>query len=85
MPLSQRDARIAQECSASDEPCIVFRAKDVLLPQLLETYAREAEFNGCDSDFVDAVRERWQQVVDWQLSNPDITKTPDLREGESTS
>lgn len=85
MTVSERDQRIIEECKASDEPCIVFRGKDALVPGLLEMYAQESSRQGATSDFKDAVMTRWQEICDWQEDNPDRVKIPDLRPGEATS
>lgn len=84
MTVSDRDLRIIEECKASDEPCIVFRAQDVLLPIVLEHYLHHAGREGASPEFLRAVQQRWQEVVDWQ-EDTGKAKVPDLREGEATS
>lgn len=87
MTISERDLRIAKECADTDEPCIVFRAKDKHAMTLLDFYLEELCGNDPDitDEFIAAVEERVQHFRSWQAANPDRVKTPDLREGESHS
>lgn len=82
MTISARDRRIAKVCSETTEPCIVFRAQDGILPDLLKSY-RDAlvEFNA-SSEMVAAIDQRRDEVIKWQDDNPDRVKIPDLRPGE---
>lgn len=77
-----RDMRIMEECIATGEPVFVFRAKDVLSTDTLQCYLNLAEDNGCETEFLEAVDARIGHFKAWQEQHPDITKTPDLREGE---
>jgi len=82
MPVSERNRRIFEECAASDEPCIVFRAKDYIAPDVLNFYKQEAQQDGCAPEFIEAVESHLGKFIDWQKANPDKVKHPDLREGE---
>ena len=60
-----------------DEPLVLFRAKDKLLPQLLEEYKKLCQDAGCQSQQVETLGPLTQQVRDWQVANPDKVKLPD--------
>jgi hypothetical protein len=90
MTVSQRDRRIIDDCTDTDEPTIVFRAQDRFSVAVLGAYLSfvahaEAEANGVDADFRDAVEKRFEEFQNWQRLNPVKVKTPDLRPEESTS
>lgn len=82
MGITDRDRRIAKVCSETTEPCIVFRGKDKLLPDLLEKYAEELIDAGASQEMVDAIEQRRNEVLKWQEDNTDRVKVPDLRPGE---
>jgi hypothetical protein len=60
-----------------DEPLVLFRAKDKLLPQLLEDYKKLCQDAGCQSQQVETLGPLIQQAKDWQAANPDKVKLPD--------
>lgn len=60
-----------------DEPLILFRAKDKLLPQVLENYKKLCQDAGCQPRQVETLGPLIQQVKDWQAANPDKVKLPD--------
>lgn len=60
-----------------DEPVVVFRGKDRLLPELLAVYERMCEHEGADEHSVRVIAQRRQEIVAWQAAHPRQVKTPD--------
>ena len=60
-----------------DEPLVLFRAKDKLLPQVLAAYQKLCQDTGCQAQQVDSLGPLIQQVKDWQAANQDKVKLPD--------
>ena len=60
-----------------DEPLVLFRAKDKLLPQLLEDYNKLCQDAGCQAQQVETLGPLIQQVKDWQATHQDKVKLPD--------
>lgn len=86
MTVSDRDLRIIEECKASDEPCIVFRAQDRYAPSVLRSYLEILSPDPSITDeFRDAVLERIKEMDAWQAENNLKVHTPNLRPGEATS
>ena len=70
--------KIFREASATGEPIIIFRAKDILsimvlahYQSLLETYVPE------NHEFHQRVQEKTAEVREWQLMNPNKVHLPD--------
>jgi hypothetical protein len=57
-----------------DEPVVVFRAQDRLLPKLLKVYNILCEIAGSPAHHLTAVHNAAMAVKAWQMHNP--TKTP---------
>lgn len=57
-----------------DEPVVVFRAQDRLLPKLLKVYKILCELAGSPQHHLDAIHLAAMKVKAWQDRNP--TKTP---------
>lgn len=62
-----------------DEPVVVFRARDVLLPDVLSAYVDRIECLRLDQEQADQMRDRQGEVEAWQVANPDLLKTPTAR------
>lgn len=60
-----------------DEPLVLFRAKDKLLPQVLENYKKLCQDAGCQPQQVETLGPLIQRVKDWQTANQDKVKLPD--------
>ena len=60
-----------------DEPLILFRAKDKLLPQVIENYKKLCQDAGCQPQQVESLGPLVQQVKDWQTANAGKVKLPD--------
>ena len=60
-----------------DEPLVLFRAKDKLLPQLLGDYKKLCQHAGCPDQQVATITPLIQQVKDWQATHQDKVKLPD--------
>lgn len=59
-----------------DEPVVVFRAQDRLLPKLLKIYRIMCELAGSPQHHLDAIHEAAMHVKDWQVGNEDKVRTP---------
>lgn len=57
-----------------DEPVVVFRAQDRVLPKLLKVYKIMCELAGSPQRHLDAIHDAAVKVKAWQADNP--TKTP---------
>lgn len=60
-----------------DEPLVLFRAKDKLLPQVLENYKKLCQGASCQPRQVETLGPLIQQVKDWQTANSGKVKLPD--------
>jgi hypothetical protein len=58
-----------------DEPVIVFRAQDRLLPKLLKVYKIMCELAGSPQRHLDLIHESAMTIKAWQTEN--YTKTPE--------
>jgi len=58
-----------------DEPVVVFRAQDRLLPKLLKIYKIMCELAGSPQRHLDLIHESAMTVKAWQEEN--FTKTPE--------
>lgn len=58
-----------------DEPVIVFRAQDRLLPKLLKVYKIMCELAGSPQRHLDLIHESAMTIKAWQAEN--FTKTPE--------
>ncbi|HSJ74960.1 MAG TPA: hypothetical protein VK899_02070 [Gemmatimonadales bacterium] len=58
-----------------DEPVVVFRAQDRLLPKLLKIYKILCELAGSPQHHLDLIHESAMRVKAWQEEN--FTKTPE--------
>jgi hypothetical protein len=52
-----------------DEPVIVFRARDILLPQVLAQYYALCKSAGSPQQHLDIIQTRWHDIVEWQDAN----------------
>lgn len=76
--LSERDQKILNETSQTDEPIFIFRAKDILSMFPLKEYERRVEdYAGDDHEFQLHVATRIAEFRDWQRNNADKIKLPD--------
>lgn len=58
-----------------DEPVVLFRSQDELLPTLLEVYIGLCEAAGSPDRHLQMLRATRDKVIAWQTEHP--TKTPD--------
>lgn len=61
----------------ADEPLMLFRGKDALLPQLIEDYKRLSQEAGSPPEHLATLDEKIQSLKSWQAANADKVKTPD--------
>jgi hypothetical protein len=77
MPIDPKYERVTLERQRNigdDEPVIVFRAQDRLLPKLLKVYRYFCELAGSPENHLLAVDDAARRIKAWQAENP--TKTP---------
>jgi hypothetical protein len=60
-----------------DEPLMLFRGQDKLLPELLEKYNELCKNAGSPQDQLDKVAQQIEKIKQWQAANPNRLKTPD--------
>ncbi len=60
-----------------DEPVIVFRAKDKLLPAVLAIYLELCDLAGSPERHMRIVADTYSTMRTWQRDNPGKVKTPD--------
>lgn len=61
----------------ADEPVIVFRARDMLVPGMLEEYIADCEMVHTPQRHIDLVRETQEIIIEWQDNNQDKVRRPD--------
>lgn len=71
MAIDQKYGKVTTEFGTigEHEPVVVFRGRDVLLPRLLELYARECEAAGAPKRHINLVRVVERTIVEWQGSH----------------
>jgi hypothetical protein len=76
MAIDRKYGRVTTEHGefAEDEPVVVFRATDRLLPKVLKVYRYFCELAGSPQHHLDAIDDAAVQVKTWQTNNP--TRTP---------
>lgn len=60
-----------------DEPLILFRAKDKLVPELLEHYLEQCRTAGSPPQQISTLQQRIDTIKQWQMANPEKVKVPD--------
>jgi hypothetical protein len=82
MPYDGKYGRVATERKQipDNEPVIVFRAQDRLVPGLLVLYRAVCESEGAGADHLDAIDRTRRRFEDWQAEH--LAKTPDTLPGE---
>lgn len=60
-----------------DEPVIVFRARDRLVPPMLDEYLQLCRDEGSPQRHLDLVTKAMHQIIDWQREHQDRVRTPD--------
>jgi hypothetical protein len=61
----------------ADEPLVLFRAKDKLVPAMLEHYAGLCEQAGSPPEQIQGIRHRLEAVKQWQAANANKVDVPD--------
>lgn len=79
MAVDLKYGRVTLERStvADDEPVVVFRAQDALLPELLREYRDLCLGRGSPAHHLAAVDRAIAQVTTWQLTHPPRVPTSD--------
>lgn len=62
-----------------DEPLIMFRGKDKLLPQMLRYYNQISRDAGATEPQLTTVQAKIREVEQWQAANPAKLKVPDYK------
>jgi len=81
MGLDRKYGRVTVEHGTigDDEPVVVFRAQDQLLPELLGVYAQMCVEHGSPAEHITGVDATARQVIEWQRENH--TQIPRSSEG----
>jgi hypothetical protein len=71
MAIDRKYGRVTLERSTigEDEPVVVFRARDTLLPKLLKIYRILCELAGSPQHHLDAIHDSAMQVKEWQAAH----------------
>jgi hypothetical protein len=77
MPIEHKYGRVTTERGTidEDEPVVLFRAQDKLLPSVLKEYLALCTKNGSPPKHLRGIEETWRRVVKWQADHH--TKVPD--------
>jgi hypothetical protein len=59
-----------------DEPVVLFRGRDRLLPKMLKIYRLLCELAGSPDHHLDAIHQSAERVKAWQAANPSLVRTP---------
>lgn len=78
MPIDNKYGHVSTEFGTigEDEPVIVFRAQDQLLPALLGFYKLMCESAGSPPHHLDLIDESRGQILEWQQENRDWVRMP---------
>jgi hypothetical protein len=60
-----------------DEPVIVFRARDMIVPAMLRFYLEMCEANGSPRRHLDLIRATQRRIDQWQLDHRSQVRQPD--------
>lgn len=84
MAIDSKYGRVILEHSSigEDEPVVVFRAQDSMLPRLLDIYLFLCEIAGSPSRHLNKIREAKQTVKGWQAQNKTKVPTSDSLDKE---
>lgn len=77
MPIEYKYGRVTTERGTigEDEPVVLFRAQDKLLPAVLKAYLALCTSHGSPPEHVRRIEETWHKIIQWQTANK--TKVPD--------
>jgi hypothetical protein len=60
-----------------DEPVIVFRGRDAMVPSMLDYYLAQCQAHGSPQRHIDLVTHSKEKIEAWQRDHPDRTRQPD--------
>lgn len=60
-----------------DEPLMLFRGKDSILPALLEQYLKLCQEAGSPPEHLNGIRQHSEELRAWQAAHPDRVRRPD--------
>jgi len=71
MGLDRKYGRVTVEHGTigEDEPVVVFRAQDQLLPEVLGVYAQMCDAHGSPPEHIQGLELTCRQVIEWQREN----------------
>lgn len=84
MPVDRKYGRVRLEHGTVgvDEPVVVFRAQDGMLPALLQSYAGLCRDAGSPQRHVDGIEKSLADVVRWQREHAGQVQVPQSARGE---
>jgi len=60
-----------------DEPVIVFRARDKMVPAMISFYRSLCQDNGSPQRHLDLIQRCANNIIQWQADHPERTRQPD--------
>lgn len=69
--------KLPGQAFASDEPVILFRAKDVHMPAVLDAYEKLCKRDGSPPEHMDSIKSLRDETEAWQKANSTLVKLPD--------
>lgn len=78
MPQDSKYGKVTTEFGnfGDDEPVVIFRARDVFLPFVLEAYQAMCKEAECPDHHVGLITNARTDIVHWQQANPDQVRKP---------
>lgn len=78
MAIDNKYGRVTTEFGTigEDEPIVIFRARDVLLPEVLAFYHHKCWQAQSPDKHLNLVRNSLDQIIDWQKANPGEVRVP---------
>lgn len=60
-----------------DEPVVVFRAQDRMLPMVMRHYKELCATHKSPQGHLDRIEDTWRKILEWQAAHPTQHKVPD--------
>ena len=79
MPTDNKYGQITLEKGSvpDDEPVVVFRARDIHLPDLLGVYYNFCHLGGSPQKHLNLIADTQHKISEWQAENPERVQTPE--------
>jgi hypothetical protein len=82
MPISSKHGRVTTQFGSfeDDEPVVVFRARDEVLPFILAAYYGLCRKAGSNPYHLELIETTLEEIVSWQRKNASLVHVPDSKE-----